>query len=95
MAKEAWEFPLVEVHWIDSYSDAGWFTVGKGEAPSPPTVEWAQTPIVTVGFLLHEDERVLTVSHTVHRHSDGVRVYYGSFSIPKAAVLDRWEVVVR
>lgn len=80
-------FPLVELHWIDSYSDSGWFHIGQGGPASCYTTDMAVDPICTIGFLIEETDDVVTIVSSLH--SDGK---IGSLSIPKCDVVARWEI---
>ena len=85
-------FPLVELHWIDSYSDSGWFHIAQGGPASCYTTDMAVDPICTIGFLIEETDDVVTIVSSLHHHPDGKIGYLGPLSIPKCAVVGRWEI---
>lgn len=70
------DFPLVRITWDDAASNNGWV-----DFPPPPLEP--QT-VVTVGFLIQEDDRYIQVAHTV---SD--TEYNGDIQIPKGMILKR------
>lgn len=52
-------FPLVEVRWRDAYHHSGWETL-KNFTPNALKVRQR-----TAGYLVHEDDEVITLAHSV------------------------------
>jgi len=74
---------LVHLKWIDSTAREGVWT----ENPSFNAVELVCD---TVGRVCEENDEVITVYLSHHQNTS----YAGSMSIPKAAIIERYEITV-
>ena len=72
---------VVEVHWIDSAGTDGW--VDRKDASAEAD---AYTTITTIGYLLDETTRSITISSSVGKGS-----VHAPLTIPKRAIDHMWE----
>jgi hypothetical protein len=67
---------IVIVEWVDAHSEDGWHDVGKAIKATPPVMH-------TVGYLLRQDEEVVTITATLDSESDCCS---GRWTIPTCCV---------
>ena len=78
--------PLIVVHWLDSMSHGSvWSDADAAGCHGSLLCE-------SIGWLMREDDDTLTLaSHYGH----GANCVSGDMTIPKVAIVDRWEVKFR
>lgn len=72
--RKKYPYPLVEVYWIDAETDSGWEHPGE-KNPTVPIV-------VTVGFLVYEDDRLISIAST----TGDDRAHNSRIQIPKGMI---------
>lgn len=61
-----YEYPLVEIIWVDAQADSGWEGIDT-EYSLPPEV-------ITVGFLIHSSDSQYVVASTYHDGQSNARM---------------------
>ena len=73
---------IVKVKWMDSTSQSGGWTDEDPKDMEP-------MKLMTVGFLLFEDEQRIVISHSI---ADNTDMRYAMFTIPKGMIYEYSEV---
>ena len=83
------KIPLLWVEWLDHYSGNGWKDGIVG-------AEVEDVRCTTVGFLLHEDERFLTLAQTVNESPDQTSISTSDrMHVLKSCITAQWEVTLK
>jgi len=69
-------YPVVEVTWQDGVLLDGWQDIAE--------LSWHATTVITVGFLVHEDEHSIHVAAAIHGDEAA-----GVIVIPKGVIMER------